>query len=149
MPEKLNPAIDRVPLRQFGIREMLLLMSCVAIVLAMRNLSIRYRTEAWIAYAPIVSSVVIAIGFRIFGMRKFRTIVAGTLFALLASVAHGIEMIARSNAFAFLLGHKVDFSSDPLINGINVLVTTGEAIIATTVIVLVLSAFLRAPDNAG
>ena len=149
MHEKLNPANDCTPLRQFGIREMLLLMSCFVTVLAMRNLSIRYRTEAWIAYAPIVTAAVIAFGFRIFGSGKLRVIMAGALFAFLASAAHGIEMVARSPAFAFLRGRKVDLSSDPLINGIKVLITTGEAIIAATVIVLTMSAILKSQDSAG
>ena len=149
MPDELKHEIDRLSLRQFGTREALLLMSCVAIVLAMRNISIRFQTEAWITYAPIVSTVVIAFGFRLFGIGKFRVVVACTIFAFVASVAHGVEMVARSPAFAFLRGHKVDLSSDPIINGIKVLVTTGEAIIVSTVIVMVLLVFENDGDDAG
>jgi len=149
MAEKLTPSTKHALAHQFGIKAMLLLVSCVAFVLAMRNVSIRQQTEAWIAYAPIYSAVIITFGFRIFGMGRFKAVAAGTLFAFLASVAHAVEMIARSPAFAFLRGHKVDLSDDPLINGIKVLVTTGEAVIAVIVIVLVLAVASNSRGAAG
>ena len=116
----------------------------------MRGLSVRHENETWITYAPIIIAAVAAGGNRLFGVGKFRSVLIGVLFALVASVAHAVELVLRSPAFEFLRRGKIDLSSDPVINAIEVAITTGEAIIAAAAMVLVLSVLTGSGHkNAG
>lgn len=138
------------PSPQFGTRNLFLVTLCVAFSLAMRGLSVRHENETWITYAPIIIAAVAAGGNRLFGVGKFRSVLIGVLFALVASVAHAVELVLRSPAFEFLRRGKIDLSSDPVINAIEVAITTGEAIIAAAAMVLVLSVLTGSGHkNAG
>ena len=135
-------------LRQFGIRHLLLLAAAIAIVLSLRNYSIRSENERWVQCAPIIGAALISGGYRMFGTRNWHAIVAGTLFAFLASVSHSLELINRSSSFAFLRRGKIDLSSDPFVNAIVITLTSVEAFLAACIMVVAVWACKRPTRDA-